>query len=478
MIILYVLIGILLIFMAVILVRAAMFKAECQDSRSAADVETDDDRIIKDMQDMIRCRTVSYREEELVDRGEFMKFEMLLEERFPLIHEKCEKKKIGKTGLLFRLQGRSSAKPSVCMAHYDVVPADQSEWSVGAFDGVLKDGMIWGRGTLDTKGTLCSVMEALEKMLAKGYVPENDLYLSFSGEEEIDGGSCGEIVSYLQNCGIKPAFVLDEGGAIVSGAFPGMKEDCAAVGVAEKGSVNLDLIVERPGGHASTPPKQSNLGILAEAVCNIERHPFRGQLTGTVKQMFDTLGRHSSFGLRVIFANLWCFWPLLNIICRRSGGDLYALTRTTLAVTRAEGSQAYNVMPSKASAGLNLRLLGEDTVESAEEFINRAIGDDRVKISLVNGGNPSIVSDTSCDEWKMLKEVIEETWPGTVVSPYLMMACSDSRHYCRITDRVYRFCGQKLSKEERAMIHGIDERIPVETLIKTVVFYTRLLQRL
>lgn len=478
MIILYAVIAVLVILTVTVLARTAAFRPEQEETVSTDAVDTDDGKIVRDMQDMIRCRTVSNRDEALVDREEFAKFEKLLEERFPQIHRQCEKKKIGKTGLLFKLKGLSDEKPSVCMAHYDVVPADQSEWSIGAFDGTLKDGKIWGRGTLDTKGTLCAVMEAVEKLISEGFVPADDLYLSFSGEEEIDGDSCDDIVTYLQENGIKPAFVLDEGGAVVSGAFPGMKEDCAAVGVVEKGSVNLDLIVERPGGHASTPPAHSNIGILADAVRSIERHPFSGQLTPPVRKMFETLGRHSSFGLRMIFANLWLFWPLFNVICKRSGGDMYALTRTTVAVTRAEGSAAYNVMPSKATAGLNLRLLGTDTIGSAMTHLKKVIDDDRVKIELVNGSNPSLVSDTECDEWNTLRGVIEETWPGTVVSPYLMMACSDSRHYCRITDRVYRFCGQKLSKEERGMIHGVNERIPVETLIKTVVFYTRLIKKL
>ena len=139
--------------------------------------------------------------------------------------------------------------PKVIMAHYDVVPVNQEEWSVPAFDAVLKDGCIWGRGTLDTKGTLIPSLEAIEQLLKDGFVPENDLYFSFSGEEEIDGASCSDIVSRLEELHVRPAFVLDEGGAIVSGAFPGMKEDCAAVGIVEKGSVNLDFTIEAPGGH-------------------------------------------------------------------------------------------------------------------------------------------------------------------------------------------------------------------------------------
>lgn len=477
-IILLVILAAIVIFIAVLLIRTAMFKPEKLPPVREFDTKVNEEKIIADMADMIRCKTVSNRDESKVDRSEFEKFQKLIAARFPLVHEKAELTHLGKTGLLFYIKGRSSEKPSVCMAHYDVVPVDEDAWDKPPFDAVIEDGVMWGRGTLDTKSTLCSILEAAEQLLAGGFVPKNDLYLSFSGEEEIDGASCGEIVTYLENKGIKPAIVLDEGGAVVDKSFPGVDGMIAMVGIGEKGSVNMDFTVECEGGHASTPPKKTTAGTLAKAIRAIENNPFPRHFTKPVKEMFDTVGRHSTFGMRLIFANLWCLLPVLDLVCKISGGELNAMMRTTVAVTKLSGSDAYNVMPAKANFGVNMRVMSGDTIESAAGFLNEKINDDCVTPSLVNGAEPSIYSDTSCAEWQLLKETIHELWPEAIISPYLMMACSDSRHYCRITDRVYRFSPMYMSKEDRGMIHGNNERISLDTLLKTTKFYVRFIGKL
>ncbi len=474
----YALLGAFVIFLLVLVVRALLFKPQQEPKMEVEKIELNEQKIVSDMVEMIKCKTVSNRDESLVDRGEFAKFEALLKDKFPYLHNSASLEKIGKTGLLYYIKGESSKKASVCMAHYDVVPVNEQLWDKPAFDGLVEDGFIWGRGTLDTKGTLCALLEALESLLKKGYTPKNDLYLSFSGEEEIDGESCAQIVAYLENKGIKPAFVLDEGGAVVNNVFPGVKRECALIGIGEKGGVNLKFTLNSNGGHASTPPVRSVLGKLSRAVTRIESKPFKYQLVKPVKEMFDRMGRNSSFVIKLVFANLWCFAPLLAFAFKKLGGEMNAMLRTTTAVTRMQGSDAYNVLPPSAYFGVNMRLLGRDTIDSAVEYLKKVIKNNDISIEVVNGMNPSIYSDTACAEWSMLEETIRECWSDAIVSPYLMMACSDSRHYCRITDRVYRFSAMRLSKEERAMIHGNNERIPIETLLKTVEFYTRLLNKL
>jgi len=453
----------------VVTARTLAFKPK-REARPAPDAAgVDGKKVAEDLAAMIRCRTVSNLDHE--------KFRALLRERFPLLHERCAPERVGRNGLLFTWKGRTSEAPSVLMAHYDVVPADEANWSRPPFEGLIEDGVLWGRGTLDTKCTLCCALEAAEQLLAEGFTPAHDLYFAFSGEEEIAGPSASDIVDELQRRGVEPAFVLDEGGAVVTGVFPGVDAPCALIGTSEKGQMQLFLDMKSEGGHASAPPRSTIAGRLARAVTRIEKRPAPFTLTPPAAEMFDTLGRRSIWPVRMVFANLWLFRPALDLATRLMGGELNALVRTTCAVTQMQGSPANNVLPPDASVGVNLRIMCGDSADKAEARIRRAVGDEAVSFRRGPWAEPSPYSETEGSEgWARLKSAVERTWPDAIVSPYLMLAGSDSRHYGRISRNVYRFGPLELSKEERGTIHGNNERVPLAKVVKCAEFYLRLIR--
>ncbi|MEA5050741.1 MAG: M20 family peptidase [Oscillospiraceae bacterium] len=477
MIVLWILLGIIAALLAVVLIRAAMFRPKDEPPAAPAPVEIDEQKAVGALADMVRCKTVSSRDEALTDVREFDKFRALLVSRFPNVNKTCALEHIGPTGLLYRWQGRSDKQPTVLMSHYDVVPADEKAWEKPAFEGVVEDGVLWGRGTLDNKCTLCGIMNAAEQLIAEGFVPENDIYFSFAGDEEIAGDSAPAIVAELEKRGIKPALVLDEGGAVVEGIFPGVTGRCALIGIGEKGMMDLEFHLKSAGGHASAPPPHGPVGKLAQAVVDVENHPFPVRLSKPVAEMFDTLGRRSSFLYRMIFANLWLFLPVLDGLCKKTGGELNAMMRTTCAFTMMEGSKASNVLPPEARVVANLRLAEGDTIESVKAYLRKVVNNDEIELKEWYGMNPSIASDTSTDGYKKLRAAVEQTWQGAVVSPYLMVQCSDSRHFCRITDKVMRFSAAELTKAERSYIHGNNERIPTAKIVDTVKFYIRLIKQ-
>ncbi|MHB1454371.1 MAG: M20 family peptidase [Saccharofermentanales bacterium] len=464
------------VLIVIILFRAVRFKPLIEADEESSVIEIDQDAVIGRFQEMIRCRTISSYDVSMIDDAEFEKFRALLKRRYPLVHQSLSREELGPRGILYHWHGMSSDNPTVLMSHYDVVPADGTLWEKDPFDSVVENGEIWGRGTLDNKATLLGIMESAEYHLARGFSPANDIYLSFGGDEEIGGPSADAIVQELLRRGIKPALVLDEGGAIISSIFPGVSEEAALVGIAEKGYMDLDIGITGQGGHASSPPASTLAGKLAKIIVRLEAKPFRSRLTKPVREMIDTLGRHSSLGLRVIFANLWLFGPLLKTVFSKMGGQMNAMVRTTCAVTKLEGSRSYNVMPPRVSAGLNLRPLNGDSCDFVVKRLEKTIANTDANVKIVKAWDASAISRTDSPGWRILGKAIRTSWKGVIVSPYLMMARTDSQYFCQISENVYRFSAMRLSKDQLALIHGNNERIPVESLLKTVEFYAVLMQ--
>ncbi len=474
---LYVILLPILAFVAVLLIRTLNFKPKENANITEETINFDKDKSVETLRELVRFKTVSYKEAEKEDEKEFEKLIKALPKLYPEVFEKCELKLSSERGLLFLWEGKSHDAPSVMMAHYDVVPADEESWEKPPFDAELVDGIVWGRGTLDTKATMNGILSAAQALIKSGFVPENDIYFAFSGNEEINGLGAVKIVDYFHENKIDLALVVDEGGAVIEGVFPGVTVPCGLIGIAEKGMLNVEYKAVSGGGHASAPKPNSPIPSLAEACCRIEENPFKMHITKPVKEMFDTLGRHSSFVYRMIFANLWLFAPVLNLLAKKQGGEMNALLRTTVAFTKAQGSDAFNVIPPIASLVSNIRLNPCDTMDSALEYLNKTVDNEAIEITAIGGMNPSRISETNCEAWDKVATAVASTWRGCIVSPYLMVQCSDSRHYGKISDKVYRFSAMALSSEERATIHGNNERIPVETIHKAVEFYIRLMKQ-
>lgn len=472
-----IILGIVLVFLAVLVIRALMFNPKPQPTEETDTIDFDKDAAVTALQKLVQCKTISNVDPALEDDAEFQKLIDLLPQLYPDILKACTFTQFPDRGLLFCWKGKASDKPAVMMSHYDVVPVVEEMWEKPPFAGILEDGVLWGRGTLDTKVTLNGALSAANYLVKQGFQPEQDIYFAFSGGEEVNGQGAVHIVDYFAEHGITPELVVDEGGAVVENVFPGVKEPCGMIGIAEKGMINVRYTVHSGGGHASAPLPKSPVTDLAKACRKIVDTPFPMHLTPPVAGLFDTLGRRSTFVYKLIFSNLWCFKPILNKICIASGGEMNALVRTTTAFTQMEGSTARNVIPAKASLVSNMRLNPMDSVASAVEYLKKTVNDDSVEIEVLESNEPSRISQVDCDSYRKVASAVCATWDGCVTSPYLMVQCSDSRHYGKISDKVYRFSAMDLSKEERGSIHGNNERIRVETIYRSVEFYIRLLRQ-
>lgn len=475
-IVLWALLALLALLIAVVVIRGLLFTPSAETRPEPTPTAVDPDAATDHLAQMVRVPTVSYKQEGLTDQSAFDDFQALLEELYPEVHAHMTRENLGRNGLLYRWPGKNPGAPTVLMAHYDVVPADAEAWTKPPFCGQVEDGVLWGRGTLDTKGSLCGIFEGAEARLKAGFTPERDLYISLGGDEEIAGGDAPAIVAYLKGQGIRPELVVDEGGAVVEGVFPGVSAPCALIGVGEKGMADIRFTARSQGGHASTPPKHSPLGVLAQAIVNVENHPMKASFPPPTLEMFDILGRRAPLVYRILFGNQWLFGGLLKKVFGAMGGELNAMCRTTCAFTQAAGSPASNVLPPKVEAVANFRLSRSDTLESLKAHVQRAAGEG-VEVEILHGSNASPYADTGSAAYRKVKGVIEETFPEAIVSPYVMLACSDSRHFCAICDNVLRFSPFEMSKQDRAAIHANDERIAVEKIGKCAQFYERLIGR-
>ena len=345
------------------------------------------DRAVAKLQALVRIPTVSDRDPARVDGEAFDRLLGELRAQFPLLHDRLELTRVGTHGLLFCWAGRAHAKPLVLMAHLDVVPVDESApWRHPAFAAEVEDGAVWGRGTLDDKGCVAAICEAVERLLESGHQPAQDVWLSFGCDEEVSGSAAVAAVEELERRGVRPWLVLDEGGAVAHDAFPGVRRPVAAIGVAEKGTTSVELRVEGRGGHASTPTRNGPTVRLARAVLRIDRSPMPARLSDTTAELVRRLAPHLPTPLaplRPLLGRPDRMRPLLTRALTAAGAEAAAMVRTTFAITTLEGSPALNVIASSATAGVNIRVLPGDSVDGVLAHLREVIDDPEVRIRVI-----------------------------------------------------------------------------------------------
>ncbi len=431
----------------------------------------------------IQFKTISHMHPEDNNPQVFRDFHAFLKTSFPALHQQLSLEMVNELSLLYFWQGSDvSLKPMLIMSHQDVVPVDsetRERWLHAPFGGEISDGIIWGRGAIDIKSGVLGSMEAVESLINNGFKPKRSLYLAFGHDEEI-GGVAGakKIAELLKKRQIEVEFIIDEGGSIVAGGIiPGVEDPIALVGIAEKGYVSLKITSKAVGGHSSMPPKHSALGVIAQALVDLENQPFPANLRYS-KTMFDNIGPAMGGVNRVVFANMWLTEPIVESILSGSK-TTNASIRTTTAVTMAKGSSKDNILPSEASAVVNFRIMPGETVESVTEHVASIVNNPNIIITSVKGfgNNPSSVSVSDNQNFELIKNSIYRVTQDKdlIVTPYLVMAGTDAKHYSGLSDSIYRFAFNRFKPDTLDRMHGINEQIKVDDYVDVVRFFRELI---
>ncbi len=466
----------ILALVAVIAVKTYLYQPAQPASAEQVAFDADIDQVAETLAQAVRFRTVSTD----LSHPDFRGFLDFLQTRYPASHASLERIELDPVTPLYKWQGSNpDLKPILLAAHYDVVPiASRDQWTYPPFDGIVADGYVWGRGTLDNKGALIAIMTVVEKLIADGFTPQRDIYLSFGGDEEVGGDGAKAVADHLQSQGVQLAWALDEGSFVLDKVIPGLDVPVASINLSEKGYVTMTLVATAKGGHSSMPPRETAVGKLAGAVHRLQENPVPGGLTGVSAEFFDALGRHFSLDKRAIFANRWLFDPVLEgILSGAPSTD--AMLRSTTAPTMLSGSPKENVLPTKATATINFRIHPRDTVESLEAHVRQAVADEEIEIIVHHdhASPASPVSDSEGPGYLDIQASIHAAFGPIASVPGLTIAATDARHYAKAADAAYRINPFSITGEDLTRFHGIDERLSLDNIAAGINFYAALIGR-
>ncbi len=464
--------ALLVLLLLIALVRTLLMPNKRSDYAAP---EADDKAMLlaQKLSKMIQYDTTSHAN--VHEEEKFLGFHKVLEELFPLVHEKLERTVID-GNLLYYWKGKSSEKPILLMSHQDVVPAE-GEWLHEPFSGDIADGKVWGRGASDTKCSVMAFFEAVEELLREGYTPECDVYLASSCTEEWAGDGAPKIVEELKRRGVELFIVCDEGGGIISEPIGGIKGNFAMVGVFEKGKADVKFTARSTGGHASAPAKNTPIARLAAFVNEVEtRTPFRRKFLPEVSAMFARLAPYAPFGLKLVMGNLWLFAPIMKPVLGRISAQAGAMLQTTIAFTMQSGSDAYNVLPQEATLGANMRFIPHQGEKESLEIIKALAAKHGLETEIVHSNDYTEPVDINGEAFKLVEKVIGETFPGLPVSPYVMTGATDAQFYQPICPSCIRFAPVIYGPEQMKGMHGLNENIEYNCLPGAVSFYQNLIR--
>lgn len=475
------LIIVILLLISVLLMNTLRFSSRQLPVEPVSMLDVDENIAARHLAQAVRFQTISYQDTAKMNANEFLAFRTFLEKTFPKVHATLKREIVNSYSLLYTWKGKDETlKPVLYMAHQDVVPVEansEKDWQQPPFAGVINDGFIWGRGTIDDKVSVLGILEAVETLIGQGFQPTRTIYLAFGHDEEVGGQNGATKITDLLNARhIEFDYILDEGLVIADGILP-VPKPVALIGIAEKGYLSVELSTEVQGGHSSMPPSYSAIGIISAAVHNLEIKQMPEGIKGANKLMFDYIGPEMAFGKKLIFSNLWLFKPLVMPQLSASPATNAAL-RTTTALTIIEGGFKENVLPTRARAVVNFRILPGDSVEDVLSHVKDVINDPRVKISTYGepGWAASPVSDVNSPEFQLLQQTIRQVFPDVVAAPAQVLGGTDARYYAKLSPNVYRFIPIYFKQVDLKRPHGIDERISIKNYAQCITFYFQLIK--
>jgi carboxypeptidase PM20D1 len=432
-------------------------------------------RAAEHVAEAVRIRTISHQDPQEDDAREWERLHSWLQSTYPAAHAVMTRELVGGRALLYTWLGSDpSLEPVVLMAHQDVVPVDEGTekaWKHPAFDGVIADGAVWGRGAFDDKGSLVGLFEAADALAASGFHPRRTVLIISGHDEEVGGSGVRAAAALLKSRHTTAAFSLDEGMCVVTGI---LGRPVALVGVAEKGFATLKVTALATGGHSSAPPTETGIEVLAKAVLAITGRPFPMRFGGPAADMTRALAPVSGLVATMAVANEWLFAPMLVRALASTPAGAASL-HTTIAPTMLRGSPKDNVLPQQASAWINYRIKPGDTMRDVLERAAAATSGLRVTLAWDGDANdPPPVSSTDSDGYRLIAALASEG--GRLpVAPALTPGTTDSRWIVGVARHIYRFSPAVVGPQDLEMIHGTNERLTLDNLKRMTTFYARLI---